>query len=109
MSGKTPWHIPLSVAAQDAPNLAAGLFSHGSALIEYYAPRGEDLQTPHDRDEIYIITSGAARFTREGEEISCVAGDAIFVPAGMAHRFFDISADFATWVIFYGPVGGEGD
>ena len=34
-------------------------------------------------------------------------GDMLFVPAGTVHRFEDFSDDFATWVIFYGPEGGE--
>jgi hypothetical protein len=25
------------------------------------------------------------------------------------HRFEEMSADFGTWVMFYGPVGGERD
>jgi uncharacterized protein YjlB len=35
------------------------------------------------------------------------AGEALFVPAGVTHRFEDYSDDFCAWVIFYGPVGGE--
>ena len=35
------------------------------------------------------------------------AGDALFVRAGIVHRFEDFAADFATWVFFYGPEGGE--
>ncbi|MFT5765663.1 MAG: mannose-6-phosphate isomerase-like protein (cupin superfamily), partial [Saprospiraceae bacterium] len=35
------------------------------------------------------------------------AGDVLFVPAGVAHRFEKFTEDFATWVIFYGPKGGE--
>jgi hypothetical protein len=31
----------------------------------------------------------------------------LFVPAGHEHRFEDFTPDFATWVIFYGPDGGE--
>jgi mannose-6-phosphate isomerase-like protein (cupin superfamily) len=34
-------------------------------------------------------------------------GDALFVPAGMKHRFENFSDDFATWIMFYGPEGGE--
>jgi hypothetical protein len=30
-----------------------------------------------------------------------------FVPAGVAHRFERFSPDFATWVVFWGPHGGE--
>jgi hypothetical protein len=29
------------------------------------------------------------------------------VPAGVPHRFVDFSDDFETWVVFYGPKGGE--
>ncbi len=71
--------------------------------VEYYAPEGEDLQTPHKQDEVYIITSGVTDFIRDGEIIACKKGDVLFVPAGMEHRFINFSEDFATWVIFYGP------
>ena len=30
----------------------AGMFRHGTLLVELYAPRGHDPQTPHARDEI---------------------------------------------------------
>ena len=35
------------------------------------------------------------------------AGDFLFVPAGMKHRFLDFGENLETWVIFYGPEGGE--
>jgi hypothetical protein len=31
----------------------------------------------------------------------------LFVPAGQIHRFENFSSDFAVWVVFYGPEGGE--
>ena len=34
-------------------------------------------------------------------------GDALFVKAREVHRFEDFTDDFATWVVFYGPEGGE--
>ena len=43
-----------------------------------------------------------------GEIFECKAGDVLFVPAGMEHRFENFSDDFATWVVFYGKEGGEG-
>jgi hypothetical protein len=30
-----------------------------------------------------------------------------FSPAGVPHLFEDFTDDFGTWVIFYGPEGGE--
>jgi mannose-6-phosphate isomerase-like protein (cupin superfamily) len=83
------------------------LLKHGSMQIEYFAPHKIDTQTPHAQDEIYVITSGTSSFYRGGEAISCKTGDVIFVPSGMGHRFVNFSDDFATWVIFYGPQGGE--
>lgn len=84
------------------------LMQHGSMSIEYYAPKGKDLQTPHRQDEVYVIASGEGSFIRNGEKLSVETGDVLFVPAGMEHRFENFSEDFATWVIFYGKVGGEG-
>lgn len=80
---------------------------HGTMTVEYFAPRVKDFQTPHSQDEIYIIVSGKGSFLREGNRITCLAGDVLFVPAGMAHKFESFSDDFSTWVIFYGPEGGE--
>jgi hypothetical protein len=31
----------------------------------------------------------------------------LFVAADQPHRFEDFSEDFAAWVFFYGPDGGE--
>jgi mannose-6-phosphate isomerase-like protein (cupin superfamily) len=83
------------------------LLKHGTMSIEYYAPKDRDLQTPHMQDEIYVITSGSAIFNRDGEKQACRQGDILFVPAAMKHHFEQFSDDFATWVIFYGPQGGE--
>ena len=83
------------------------LFEHGSLEVEVYAPRGEDLQTPHSRDEIYVVISGTGTFVNGNERLPFKAGDLLFVPAGIEHRFVDFTDDFATWVMFYGPEGGE--
>jgi mannose-6-phosphate isomerase-like protein (cupin superfamily) len=80
---------------------------HGSMELELYAPRGHDPQQPHRRDEIYLVISGQGFFDDGGQVQAFRAGDAIFVPAGRPHRFIEFSDDFATWVVFYGPEGGE--
>jgi mannose-6-phosphate isomerase-like protein (cupin superfamily) len=82
-------------------------FTHGSLLVELYAPRGTDPQTPHDRDEVYFIISGNGEFVVADDRERFSTGDALFVAAGVAHRFENFSADFAAWVVFYGPTGGE--
>lgn len=85
----------------------ARVLEHGSMEVEVYAPRGEDLQTPHTRDELYVVVRGSGGFVNGPERHSFGPGDVMFVPAGVEHRFEDFTDDFVTWVIFYGPEGGE--
>ncbi len=109
------WLVTLA-AAKAAPipegRRSAELMMHGSMTLRYYAPKGEDLQTPHDQDEVYIVQSGHGVVVSGPTEDTLDRrrfgpGDAIFVPAGHVHRFVDFSADFAVWVVFWGPKGGE--
>lgn len=83
------------------------LFRHGSMSLEIYAPQGHDPQQPHAQDEIYVVISGQGLFQNGAVVAPFRAGDFLFVPAGVEHRFLEFSEDFKTWVIFYGPVGGE--
>ncbi|HET9744837.1 MAG TPA: cupin domain-containing protein [Chitinophagaceae bacterium] len=85
----------------------AVMMKHGTMTIEYFAPQEVDEQTPHKQDEIYVIIKGHGTLYRDGKRISCKKNDVLFVPAGMEHYFENFSDDFATWVIFYGPEGGE--
>jgi len=105
---------PLAVSlgeAQAAPVPAgarsAQLMRHGTMSVRYYAPKGRDEQTPHDQDEVYVVAAGEGTFVCDGRRARFAPGAVLFAPAGAAHRFEDFSADFATWVIFYGPDGGE--
>ena len=86
---------------------SVSLFAHGTMEMKLYAPTGHDPQQPHTRDEVYVVIRGHGRFDNGGEVHAFAAGDALFVPAGRAHRFIEFSDDFATWVVFYGPDGGE--
>jgi mannose-6-phosphate isomerase-like protein (cupin superfamily) len=86
---------------------SVSLFRHGTMELKLYAPRGEDPQQPHTRDEVYIVVAGRGRFDNGGEVVDVAVGDALFVPAGREHCFRDFSDDFATWVVFYGREGGE--
>ena len=108
---KIPFKVGLEEAMAQLPLEAIQQFTvvmkHGSMSVEYYAPKFKDLQTPHLQDELYIIASGKGIFIRGDEKVSCMYGDLLFVPAGIHHKFENFSDDFATWVIFYGPEGGE--
>jgi mannose-6-phosphate isomerase-like protein (cupin superfamily) len=83
------------------------LFERGSMSVEIYGPLKLDPQTPHDQDELYVVISGSGAFVRDGASQRFEPGEMLFVGAGVPHRFEDFSDDFATWVIFYGPRGGE--
>lgn len=110
-SSRRTFHVGLAEALRKGPpppgNLAVSIFAHGSLAVELYMPVGHDPQKPHNRDEIYFVTQGKGFFF-DGEQRHAVeAGSFIFVPAGEVHRFEDFSSDFAVWVAFYGPEGGE--
>jgi mannose-6-phosphate isomerase-like protein (cupin superfamily) len=85
----------------------AELFRHGSLEIEIYSPKKVDMQKPHSQDEVYVVISGGGWFVVNGERMRFSAGDTLFAAAGEEHRFEDFSDDFLTWVVFYGPEGGE--
>lgn len=105
-------HVSLAEALSQGPppegNLAVPVFSHGSLVVELYTPEGSDPQSPHTRDEIYVVASGSGYFVDGNERYPVEEGSFLFVPAGKEHRFEDFSPGFAVWVAFYGPEGGEG-
>ena len=80
------------------------VFVDGDLEIRLYAPKGHDPQTPHDRDELYIVASGTGKFRAGNRVESFAPGALLYVAAHETHRFEDFSNDFATWVVFYGPV-----
>ena len=98
----------LQALADDPQGLPfRSLFRHGSLEVEVYKPGERDLQTPHARDEVYVVIAGRGTFACAGERRAFGPGELLFVPAGVEHRFEDFSDDFSTWVLFYGPEGGE--
>ena len=83
------------------------LFRQGTLEIEIYRPVGVDRQEPHEKNEVYVIIDGIGYFMCGGDRTRFRRGDTLFVRAGIPHRFEEFSPDFATWVFFYGPEGGE--
>jgi mannose-6-phosphate isomerase-like protein (cupin superfamily) len=83
------------------------LFRQGTLEVEIYRPVGVDPQKPHRKDELYVIINGTGIFAHGGQRTPVHEGDTLFVRAGIPHHFEDFSPDFATWVFFYGPDGGE--
>src|SRR5436190_19961793 len=104
-------YVSLAAALTKGPpppgNLAVPIFAHGSLVVELYTPQGHDSQKPHARDEIYFVARGRGFFCDGTSRRSVEAGSFMFVAAGESHRFESFSPDFAVWVAFYGPEGGE--
>ena len=100
-----PKHALQELAKHDSPFLT--LFEHGTLGVEIYKPEKVDLQQPHTRDEVYVVVSGTGEFLNGDVRTTFEPGDFLFVPAGVEHRFENFTDDFSTWVIFYGPEGGE--
>ncbi len=106
------WLISLDEAEANLPgDLEAFRFwyglRHGTMKVGLYAPSAADTQGPHKQDELYIVVRGSGDFIKNGERRRFAARDVIFVEAGSPHCFENFSRDFATWVIFWGPAGGE--
>lgn len=85
----------------------APLFTHGSLEAGIYKPGQTDMQSPHEKDELYVVISGKGDFYCDGVMVPFEPGSFLFVPAGAEHRFMNHTSDFSTWVFFYGPKGGE--
>lgn len=78
------------------------LLEQDSFDMGIYRPARVDPQTPHARDEVYVIAAGSGDFVCGNETRTFVPGDVFFVPAGVEHHFTKFSYDFATWVVFFG-------
>jgi len=76
------------------PDLSAGLYVLDAGAT--------DPQQPHREDELYYVVSGSATITVGDEERAVATGSLVFVGAGVAHRFHDITERLELLVVF-GP------
>ena len=100
---------PTAIWPEGAPFVA--MMAGGTMTVEVFAPGisgiDDDLQTMHTQDELYFVQSGRGELIIKDRRFRAAPGDAFFVPAGITHQFKNFSKDFVTWVVFYGPQGGE--
>lgn len=105
------FHLPLARSEEELPGAGGPpfveLFRHGPLSVELFAPRGTDTQQPHTQDELYVVVRGTGEFVNGPLRHAFRAGDVMFVPAGVVHRFENFSDDFMVWVVFCGPRGGH--
>jgi mannose-6-phosphate isomerase-like protein (cupin superfamily) len=77
--------------------LRVDAMSAGLYVLPVAAP---DPQSPHGQDEMYVVLAGSASFTASGETIRVAPGSTIFVPAGEAHSFHDVTQRLEVIVLF---------
>jgi mannose-6-phosphate isomerase-like protein (cupin superfamily) len=46
------------------------LFRHGSLAVEIYRPVATDPQSPHTRDEAYVVIAGTGTFVIQGDRLA---------------------------------------
>jgi mannose-6-phosphate isomerase-like protein (cupin superfamily) len=80
--------------------LRSGALSVGLYVLDAGAVDG---QTPHHEDETYVVLAGRSRFTAGDEVRDVVAGDTIYVAAGVPHKFHDITERLELIVVFAPP------
>lgn len=76
-------------------NMSAGLYA--------LAPGQLDTQQPHGQDEVYLVVSGRASITVGDETTQVARGSVVYVPAGVPHRFHQITEDLRVLVVFSPP------
>jgi quercetin dioxygenase-like cupin family protein len=77
-AGSEPWVEFLSV-----PDLTLGVYVLEAGAV--------DDQEPHTEDELYVILAGRSQFTCGDDTRDVGPGDTIHVPAGVPHRYHDIT------------------
>ena len=78
----------------DEKAMSAGLYELAAGAIDH--------QRPHERDEVYYIVRGKARFEVAGDDIAVGPGSVLYVRAEVAHRFHSIEEDLEVLVVFAG-------
>jgi mannose-6-phosphate isomerase-like protein (cupin superfamily) len=61
---------------------------------------GKDSQDPHTEDEVYVVMRGRALLVTDTREVEVGPGSVIFLPAGEAHHYTDVSEDLSIVVVF---------
>ncbi|HSI01823.1 MAG TPA: cupin domain-containing protein [Reyranella sp.] len=102
---RTPKSIALAEARQLPwkPGRSAEAFVDGELEIRFTPRPTNGPQTPHQRDEVYIVAAGSGFYRVDGERTAVGPGDMCFAAAHAPHGFEDFTDDFAIWIIFYGP------
>ena len=105
--------VALHVAGVNWRPLRRELGITGFGINAYTADQGELLIEEHDEtgggagshQELYVIFSGHAKFTVDGEDIDALPGTMVFVPEVAVRRTAVALADGTTALVVGGPAG----
>ncbi len=61
---------------------------------------GDDPQSPHNEDEVYVILSGKGVLRAGEEEFPAEAGSILYVAKQVPHRFHDVTEELRVLVFF---------
>lgn len=61
---------------------------------------GVDDQSPHQEDEVYVVTAGAAQLEVDGRRTPVGPGSVAYVPRLLDHRFVEVTEDLEVSVVF---------
>jgi mannose-6-phosphate isomerase-like protein (cupin superfamily) len=73
-----------------------------SLTIARWPAGSVDDQLPHTEDEVYHVVAGRARLVIGNADATVEPGSIAFVPAGVEHRFAEITEDLEV-VVFWSP------
>lgn len=94
--------VDLEETDEETPDAYLPFFENDTLTAGLYelAAGEEDRQPVRQRDEIYLVTRGAA-ILRAGDKVFPAGpGGMFFVAAGVPHRFEDITEDLQVMVFF---------
>ena len=80
------------------PALSLGLFAA--------APGHDDVQSPHQVDEVYVVVAASAVLELDGVRTPVETGSVAYVPPHVPHRFVDVTEDLRVVVVFASPGAG---
>ena len=80
------------------PALSVGLFAAAAGH--------DDVQSPHEVDEVYVVVAGHAVLEVDGIRTPVETGSVAHVPPHVPHRFVDVTEDVLVVVLFAPPGPG---
>jgi tetratricopeptide (TPR) repeat protein len=98
-----PLRRPLGITAFGANAFSAGA---GERLIEEHTEAGSGGSGHHE--ELYVVLTGHATFTLDGEDVDAPAGTIVFCGDPETHRGAVAIADGTTALVIGGPPGAAG-